>query len=281
LDIIGEANRGSHLGFGVHIDALEPSMLREVLSGATMDAHTAELRAGALTSLGIDGVFGTGWVLGKRRDDLDGHGHVHCSVVVSGLAKNSGTPTEVPPDDVLDAWNGWQPIPVGSPWAPRHLFISDKGNHQYLVRRLLEPWQPVPPTTGGPWITRDETINMISCMMEDSMPQTRMVASRLLYRFECTTYPWSAIRRREFTAAMDMLVSGGLLVSNRPGAWTFEPMGPRAHPGIGNVHVTMRRPPPASPQEISWASSAGCSMRINAPPDQEFAPVFISVIMAC
>lgn len=282
ISILDEITDGTFLGFGIHIDALGYDTLPNVLAGATLDEHAAAIRSENLKRLGIDGIFGLGTTAGMRRDDIERRS-LRCGVSLSGLTKPGADIDAHPPDEVLEAWDGWLPLPAKHGWSARHMLIQKTAADKYKLARLETPWQVG--LKAGPWVTRAEAVDVVASTMGDTLPHMRMVGSRLFFTFSCLTYPWSYVRRQEFVGVMDMLARGlgtepkedRLVSSPQKGVWELVPLGPRTPPGLGNIHITMRRAPPAKPAEIAWGSVIHCVLKTNPDPAVEFAPLGITI----
>ena len=280
VDIMDEINRGSHLGFGIHIDALAPSIFRVLMSQACMNDHLADMHAEALKSINVDGIFGEGIVTDQRRDDIT-HG-VRCSLMVSGLTTvdDNFDRTVQPSDDVISQWDSWESISHESGWTPRTMCISPTdSNSAYTVARVEGP--EVCATTTGPKVTREGIVNTIVATMGDDMVTMRLVSTRLFYVFTCSTHPWNYSRRRVFAGILDMYAKhiGDLVTrAKNDTRWTFSSMGPKTLPYGGNIHVTMYRAPPAAPREIIWGSSLSCTIQMDTDPNISFSPVNISIV---
>lgn len=266
VDILDEVNTGSFLGFGVHVDALNPGVLRAVLRDVTGDGNAAALHAEAASEMGIDGIFGIGSVLGKKRGDLQRG--VVCRVWVSGLvcaiAEGEDRWTEPPRKDV-EAWEGWDwasslatTRKVGK-WSISSLCVERKKEGRYSLSRMDAP--PIldgPPPSAMVPCTKEEAVDAVARTVGDDLRKTRMVHSRVFYQFECETVPRPLREYAVFVRLLDLLSHGAGVTANNGGGWDFAPKTTRRS---GVIHVTLRRPPP-SDKEISWG--ACLAMRVTA-----------------
>jgi len=287
LSIFEEVNDGTFAGFGIHIDMLSVPFLRSVLHGSLVDEHVADMHAETMESLGMDGVFGTGIVLGKQRDDLQRG--ISCTLNVSGLLKPIRTEEDRvldPPKHVVDAWENWESPKSVLGWDIKTLKVSSSAKAKYILHRMDRVIDDEETPQQGDPQTRVQVIEAISKTMGDDMTNLRMVNSRLFYSFKCSTHPWPWQKRRAFATLLGVLtknMNGALFTSHvSPNTlkWTFSAMGPQTSCRSGNIHVTLKRPPPNGSPELAWGSSIRTSISIDVDPKKDFDSIGIEVITA-
>lgn len=294
IGIFDDVNNGSFAGFGVHIDMLTLPFLRSVLSCCMMDEHSADMHAETMESLGMDGIFGSGIVLGKQRDDIQRG--VTCVMSVSGLVKpiqKDDDRVSEPSERTVSIWDNWEYVSDGPKtiwaggselWEIRTLKIVKRADTYTLYRtqRVVDE----PSLGSGVDQNRDQAIEAVSKTMGDDMSNMRMSHSKLFYTFNCSTHPWSYQKRRAFATLLDVLtkyMKGSVTkkaISSHVAKYTFSPMGPQTSSRGGNIHVTLKRPPPNGTPEITWGSSIRTAINIDVDPRKEFDPIGIDVTTA-
>lgn len=278
LDIMDEINFGSYLGFGVHIDVLNPKMFPSLVSHDSQ--HEAALCSEAMIAEGLDGVFGDGSLCCCAYERTEIARGSKCSITLSGLTGDSASH---PPPDVVRKWDNWENLD-SSEWKERSVQMSPTETPGlYSVSRIQNATSPRPSATQSkmPRTDRIGALNTIASAMGDDMPEVaRFAEGKIFYNFECSTYPWTHERRSALAATLDMLTKEMPAVVSRSGrdVWTFSPMGPKMTVRGGNIHVSMRRPPPAAPRDIAWGGSARCILTVpNHGPHVTYAPIEITV----
>ena len=297
LDIMDEVNRGTFSGIGYHFDLLSPDILRCIVSEAAMDSHVADMHVETAESIGLDGIFGLGNVLGERRKDV-APGTTRCRVKVSGLWKCPRTPgSDVPTDDVLEKWDSWDCVDGNregnglSPWQVKTLVVEQNAAAgPYTISRIDAPVSDASQEQQfKQTVSRDGAVSAVGKTLADDIETVRMVASRLFFDIESQTHPWPYGKRAAMGAVLDVLARHAPeIVAAReercPGhvkKWIFKPMGPRATPCGGNIHVSLKRSAGARPPEsISWNSCASCEFSIDVDPRKDFSPIGIRAITA-
>lgn len=272
--VFDEINAGTFAGFAIHIDVLSIPYIRHMI---TLDEHVADMHVETMEALGIDGIFGTGVVLGKRRDDLQRG--VKCSLNVAGLWKTiliTADSVVEPPKPVLDAWRDWLEIPTSKDrWEVKSLHIGTTPSGQYILVNS-DDRRSIPQT-------RDQAIEAVAKTMSDDLRNVRMAESRLSYIFVCKTNLWAFPKRRALASLLTLVSKENsellqrVCVSNDVVSYVFQPMGPHTSPHLGNIHVSLKRPPPNGSPEITWGSAMYAQITINLNPKLEFYPIEIQV----
>lgn len=288
LDLMDEFNKGTFIGSGIYIDMLTPKILRLLMTEASMDEHLADMHAENMEALKIDGIFG----IGRCRD---GHKHdiqrddlirkMECSVHVVGLSRADGSTdrTLYPSESTLAMWDSWMSSNDG--WIVKGAVLEPDADAHYRISpsNLLQPGEPSE-RRGGPRTDRHGAVDAIAAMMGDDMQTVRMVASKLFYQLRMETVPWSYERRKGFAAVLNVFAKNipDVLTPTKTGpstiTWTFLPMGPQTHSYGGGIHLVMKRPPPAAPQEAVWNSAQRCSITIDLSHLELFNPLRIELI---
>ena len=281
LDIMDEVNSGSFLGLGFHFDMLSKPFLRSVVHGCTADDHVADMHAETMDSLAIDGVFGLGNVMGKQRSDLSS---ISCSIAVSGLFKASTDRLEAPPPAVAGAWEKWDHVASASGWEVRSLVVGMAKPSNYFIAKTATPDQQIS-TDSCIAQSRQQATEAIAKTMGDDMDSMRMCNSKLFYKFRCDTAPWPYAKRKAFATLVNLLynnTSDGRMHkdiwSSHVVKWGFAAMGPRTSCDWGNIHVSLRRPPPNSGSDIVWGSCINSGIIIDLDPRKELSPIGIDVV---
>jgi hypothetical protein len=220
-----------------------------------------------LKTLDLDGgVFGIGSVLGKQRNELD-YTSIKCKLIVSGLWKIVETEEDrisQPSAEILEKFDKWDFDGISNGdekgWKPSVLAIEPHVRGNLIWRpETIQQAQVYHQNQYGSGFRNDEaTIDELARSMGDDIATARMVNSRLFYMFECETKAWSYERRKRLS---DVLRFIGMHINNYMGIFTSDDsfqlfsMGPKTKCYGGNIHVTVKRPPPLVPSEIAWGSS--------------------------
>lgn len=284
IDILDEVVDGSFSGFGIHVDMFNPMMLKTIISCASMDEHTADMHTETMEALGIDGIFGSGNVVGRIKDELEQG--IDCHVRVIGLVKNitkNEDKWEEPPKHVVDMWEAWdwsKDIGNMGDWTIGSMTVyRDKNKHgNYYLTRGERP--DIVSNQQPRMCSRDEAIDAIARTVGDDMSTLRMSHTKVFYKFGCKTHEWPYAKLRAFSSLLNVLAKNGLVtvrnISPFKAIWALPPMGPKTSCKTGNVHVSLYRPPPVG-REISWGSSMSTSFTLNFDPKKEKSSVEIDV----
>lgn len=265
LDIADEINTSSYRSFAVYIDTLKPTMLNAIFGDDLVSSVLRDLNPP------FDGTFG----VGGGRDELEVSG-VKCRIVLNGLDLKPFDRTIYPPEDVVEAWDSWSEIKA--PWFGRARIYARNKDGIYTVEESGTRKRYLGRTNDG--IVAD-----MCAYIGDDLADTRFARATVSYDFTCRTHAWNRQRRGALSGVLDAISDthpellkkvsdSGVLY------WAFSPMGPKASPFGGNIHVSMQRPPPhGGKRSIAWGSSKACVIYMDDPKsDPSFSPVQLRLL---
>lgn len=272
--IYKDVNLGSVRSFGLHIDLLDSDLFSIAMRCASQDIHKTNMYSEVLTSMGVvDGVFGVGSVLNRQRDELN-HSSIRCKLIINSLRKSINTDDDridQPPMDIIEHFDSWDLEECKKDgWDSSVLVIEplDRKTQKNLIWRpesIIDALTYKKNRYGSGVMDETGVINELARSMSDSITTARMVNSRLFYLFECETKTWSYQQRKDFRDVLMFIKTYNphyiSAINDMNDGFKITPLGPKMHCHTGNVHVTVKRPPPDS--EITWGSSIATFIYTN------------------